>query len=78
MKSLTFEIFLNFGAKNYFIFFLQIIEAEAAVQQVRFTKDKKALVFDVTSDYDDIILEKWFNTKSLEMKVKETALSLQL
>jgi hypothetical protein len=50
-------------------FFLQIIEAEAAVQQVRFTKDKKALVFDVTSDYDDIILEKWFNTKSLEMKV---------
>lgn len=27
------------------------------------------MVFDVTSDYDDIILEKWFNTKSLEMKV---------
>lgn len=44
-------------------------EAEQAVQQVRFTKDKKSLVFDVSSEYDDIILEKWFNTKSLEMKV---------
>ena len=44
-------------------------QAEKAIQQIRFTKDKKALVFDVSSEYDELITEKWFNTKSLEMKV---------
>ncbi len=37
----------------------------------RFSKDKKGLVFDVSSDCDDLILEKWFNKKSLEMKIIE-------
>ena len=46
-------------------------KAEKAIQQIRFTKDKKGLVFDVSSDCDDLILEKWFNTKSLEMKIIE-------
>ena len=45
--------------------------AEKAIQQIRFTKDKKGLVFDVSSECDDLILEKWFNTKSLEMKIIE-------
>ena len=44
-------------------------KAEAAIQKVCFTKDKKGLVFDVLSEYDDLIQEKWFNTKSLEMRV---------
>ncbi len=43
-------------------------ETEKAIQKVVFTKDKKGLVFDISSEYDDIIQEKWFNTKSLEMK----------
>ena len=46
-------------------------KAEKAIQQIRFTKDKKGLVFDVSSDCDELILEKWFNTKSLEMKIVE-------
>ena len=46
-------------------------KAEKAIQQIRFTKDKKGLVFDVSSDCDDLIIEKWFNTKSLEMKAIE-------
>ena len=46
-------------------------KAEEAVQKVCFTKDKKGLVFDILSDYDDLIQEKWFNTKSLEMKALE-------
>ena len=44
-------------------------KAEAAIAKVAFSKDKKALVFDVSSEYDALIEEKWFNTKSLEMKV---------
>jgi ATP-dependent RNA helicase DDX21 len=46
-------------------------KAEKAIQQIRFTKDKKGLVFDVMSECDDEILEKWFNTKSLEMNIIE-------
>ena len=49
--------------------FLGDDKAEKAIQQIRFTKDKKGL--DVSSDCDDLILEKWFNTKSLEMKIIE-------
>lgn len=43
-------------------------KGETAIQKVCFTKDKKGLVFDVLSEYDDLIQEKWFNTKSLELK----------
>ena len=43
-------------------------QAESAITKIVFTKDKKGLVFDLSSEYDDMIQEKWFNTKSLEMK----------
>lgn len=43
-------------------------QGEQAVNKVCFTKDKKSLVFDVPSEYDSVIEEKWFNTRSLEMK----------
>ncbi len=43
--------------------------AEAAISKICFTKDKKGLVFDVSSEYDDLIAEKWFNTKALELKM---------
>ncbi len=42
-------------------------ETESAIQKVVFTKDKKGIVFDVLSQYDDLIAEKWFNTRSLEL-----------
>jgi hypothetical protein len=42
--------------------------AEKAITKIVFTKDKKGLVFDVSSEYDELIQEKWFNTKSLELK----------
>ncbi|RNA12813.1 nucleolar RNA helicase 2-like, partial [Brachionus plicatilis] len=41
---------------------------ENAINKIVFTKDKQGLVFDVSSEYDDLIQEKWFNTKSLELK----------
>ncbi len=43
-------------------------KAEAAIQRICFTKDRKGLVFDVASEYDDLIQEKWYNTKALELK----------
>jgi len=43
-------------------------QGETAVQKICFTKDKKSLVFDVSSEFDAVIEEKWFNTRSLEMK----------
>jgi hypothetical protein len=43
-------------------------KGEAAIQKVCFTKDKKGLVFDVLSEYDELIQKNWFNTKSLELK----------
>jgi ATP-dependent RNA helicase DDX21 len=43
-------------------------QGEQAVHKICFTKDKKALVFDVSSEFDSVIEEKWFNTRSLEMK----------
>ncbi len=42
--------------------------AEAAISKIVFTKDKKGLVFDVSSEYDEVIAEKWFNTKSLSLE----------
>lgn len=44
-------------------------EGDAAVSHLTFTADRKSLVFDIPSSYDDTITEKWYNTKSLEMKV---------
>jgi ATP-dependent RNA helicase DDX21 len=44
-------------------------KAESAIQRICFTKDRKGLVFDVASEYDDLIQEKWYNTKALELKV---------
>lgn len=43
-------------------------KGESAITKIVFTKDKKGLVFDISSEYDDLIQEKWFNTKSLELK----------
>jgi len=43
-------------------------QGENAVNKICFTKDKKSLVFDVSSEFDSVIEEKWFNTRSLEMK----------
>lgn len=43
-------------------------KGENAITKIVFTKDKMGLVFDVSSEYDDIIQEKWFNTKTLELK----------
>lgn len=43
-------------------------EGDRAVSNLTFTKDKKSLVFDLPSSYDDLIMEKWYNTKSLELK----------
>lgn len=44
-------------------------EAEQAIQKVVCTKDKKGLVFDVSSEYDEIIQDKWFDTKSMQLKM---------
>jgi hypothetical protein len=35
----------------------------------KYFKNKKSLVFDVISKYDDIILKKWFNTKTIEINI---------
>ncbi len=43
-------------------------EGDAAVSHLTFTQDRKSLVFDIPSSYDELIQEKWYNTKSLEMK----------
>lgn len=43
-------------------------EGDRAVSHLTFTQDRKSLVFDIPSSYDDMIMEKWYNTKSLELK----------
>lgn len=40
---------------------------EKAISKITFTKDRKGLCFDISSEFDKIIEEKWFNTKSLSM-----------
>ena len=46
-------------------------EGDAAVSHLTFTKDRKSLIFDIPSSYDEVIQEKWYNTKNLEMKPLE-------
>lgn len=43
-------------------------EGDVAVSHLTFTLDRKSLVFDIPSSYDDTIAEKWYNTKTLELK----------
>jgi hypothetical protein len=43
-------------------------EGEAAVSHLKFTADRKGLVFDIPSSYDEMIATQWRNTKSLEME----------
>jgi len=42
-------------------------EGDRAITGLTFTKDKMSLVFDLPSSYDEMIQEKWYNTKGLEM-----------
>ncbi len=42
--------------------------AEAAIKGIAFTKDHMGLVFDVSSEYDELITEKWYDTASLGLK----------
>jgi hypothetical protein len=59
-KSFVFAVMKKIVGEN---------EVETAVNKVVFTKDKKGLVFDIDSSYDDLIQEKWFNSKALELKL---------
>jgi len=43
-------------------------EGDAAVSHLKFTADRKSLVFDIPSSYDEMIATQWRNTKSLEME----------
>ena len=43
-------------------------EGDQAVSHLTFSKDRKSLVFDIPNSYDEVIMEKWYNTKSLELK----------
>lgn len=43
-------------------------EGDQAISHIKFTKDRKSLVFDIPSSYDETITEKWYNSPNLELK----------
>lgn len=46
-------------------------EGDAAISRLTFTQDRKSLIFDIPSSYDETIAENWYSTKSLELKPHE-------
>lgn len=59
------------GKSFAFVIIKKIIgeeEGDQALSHLTFTKDRSSLLFDISSSYDEMIQEKWFNTKSLELK----------
>lgn len=44
-------------------------EGDAAVSHLKFTQDRKSLIFDIPSHYDETIEQNWYSTKNLELKV---------
>merc|ERR1712127_401542 len=43
-------------------------EGDAAVSHLKFTQDRKSLIFDIPSSYDETIANNWYSTKNLELK----------
>lgn len=43
-------------------------EGDAAVSHLKFTQDRKSLIFDIPSSYDETIEANWYSTKNLELK----------
>lgn len=43
-------------------------EGDAAVSHLKFTQDRKSLIFDIPSSYDETITNNWYSTKNLELK----------
>lgn len=43
-------------------------EGDAAVSHLKFTQDRKSLIFDIPSSYDETITTQWYSTKNLELK----------
>lgn len=43
-------------------------EGDAAVSHLKFTQDRKSLIFDIPSSYDETITSNWYSTKNLELK----------
>lgn len=43
-------------------------EGDAAVSHLKFTQDRKSLIFDIPSSYDETIQANWYSTKNLELK----------
>lgn len=43
-------------------------EGDAAVSHLKFTQDRKSLIFDIPSSYDETITTNWYSTKNLELK----------
>lgn len=44
-------------------------EGDQAVSHLKFTQDRKSLIFDIPSSYDETIQTNWYSTKNLELKV---------